>query len=60
MCQVIHSNLGNWYYMLVTIVPSQDDIEKMIIDRKKQELLNKYASDTLVQQEVEARTLLGL
>ena len=46
--------------MLVTIVPSQDDIEKMIIDRKKQELLNKYASDTLVQQEVEARTLLGL
>ncbi|XP_065884662.1 pre-mRNA-splicing factor ISY1 homolog [Dysidea avara] len=41
-------------------VPSQDDIEQMIIAKKKQELLNQYASDTLVQQEVEARTLLGL
>ena len=46
--------------ILVTIVPSQDDIEQMIIAKKKQELLNQYASDTLVQQEVEARTLLGL
>ena len=32
----------------------------MIIDKKKQELLSQYVSDTLVQQEAEARTLLGL
>lgn len=41
-------------------MPSQEEIEKMIIEKKKQELLSQYASETLVQQEAEARTLLGL
>ena len=41
-------------------VPSQEEVEEMLIQRKKQQLLETYASEALQQQSLEARTLLGL
>ncbi|XP_043934029.1 pre-mRNA-splicing factor ISY1 homolog [Protopterus annectens] len=41
-------------------VPSQKEIEEAIVRRKKMELLQKYASETLMAQSEEAKTLLGL
>ncbi|NWI32408.1 ISY1 factor, partial [Sula dactylatra] len=41
-------------------VPSQQEIEEALVRRKKMELLQKYASETLMAQSEEAKTLLGL
>ncbi|KAL1007871.1 hypothetical protein UPYG_G00092780 [Umbra pygmaea] len=41
-------------------VPSQKDIEEALVRRKKMELLQKYASETLMAQSEEAKALLGL
>ncbi|XP_061147258.1 pre-mRNA-splicing factor ISY1 homolog isoform X2 [Syngnathus typhle] len=41
-------------------VPSQKEVEEALVRRKKMELLQRYASETLQQQNQEARTLLGL
>ncbi|KAM8867586.1 pre-mRNA-splicing factor ISY1 homolog [Synchiropus picturatus] len=41
-------------------VPSQKEVEEALIRRKKMELLQRYASETLQAQSQEARTLLGL
>ncbi|KAG7478106.1 hypothetical protein MATL_G00076850 [Megalops atlanticus] len=41
-------------------VPSQKEIEEALVRRKKMELLQKYASETLMAQSEEAKTLLGL
>jgi len=41
-------------------VPSQQDIEEAIVRRKKMELLQKYASDTLRAEAAEAKALLGI
>ncbi|XP_025060316.1 pre-mRNA-splicing factor ISY1 homolog isoform X4 [Alligator sinensis] len=41
-------------------VPSQQEIEEALVRRKKMELLQKYASETLMAQSEEAKRLLGL
>lgn len=41
-------------------VPTQKDIEEAIVRRKKMELLQKYASDSLRAEAEEAKTLLGI
>ncbi|KAG8335733.1 NineTeen Complex (NTC) component [Homalodisca vitripennis] len=41
-------------------VPSQREVEQALLQRKKQELLNRYASDTVVSQAEEAKELLGV
>ncbi|CAK6981131.1 pre-mRNA-splicing factor ISY1 homolog [Scomber scombrus] len=41
-------------------VPSQREVEEALVRRKKMELLQRYASETLQAQSQEARTLLGL
>ncbi|NWV01659.1 ISY1 factor, partial [Upupa epops] len=41
-------------------VPTQQEIEAALVRRKKMELLQKYASETLMAQSEEAKTLLGL
>ncbi|CAL1612937.1 unnamed protein product [Knipowitschia caucasica] len=41
-------------------VPSQREVEEALIRRKKMELLQRYASETLQHQSQEARRLLGL
>lgn len=41
-------------------VPSQQDVEEMLVRRKKRELLERYASDLLMSQSQEAKTLMGL
>lgn len=41
-------------------VPSQEEVEAMLVQRKKRELLEKYASETLMQQSQDAKALLGL
>ncbi len=40
-------------------VPSQQDVKDALLRKKKLELLERYASDTLQMQSAEARTLLG-
>ncbi|EMP38871.1 Pre-mRNA-splicing factor ISY1 like protein [Chelonia mydas] len=41
-------------------VPSQQEIEEALVRRKKMELLQKYASETLMAQSEDAKRLLGL
>ncbi|XP_027323764.2 pre-mRNA-splicing factor ISY1 homolog [Anas platyrhynchos] len=41
-------------------VPTQQEIEEALVRRKKMELLQKYASETLMAQSEEAKRLLGL
>eukprot|EP00118_Oscarella_pearsei_P025990 m.309173 g.309173 ORF g.309173 m.309173 type:complete len:280 (+) comp45696_c0_seq1:78-917(+) len=41
-------------------VPSQVEVEAILVRKRKQELLNKYASEQLISQGNEAKTLLGL
>ncbi|EDO45398.1 predicted protein [Nematostella vectensis] len=41
-------------------VPSQKEVEELLVQRKKRELLDKYASEALMQQSQEAKALLGL
>ncbi|XP_056324596.1 pre-mRNA-splicing factor ISY1 homolog [Danio aesculapii] len=41
-------------------VPSQKEIEEALVRRKKMELLQKYASESLMAQSQEAKALLGL
>lgn len=40
--------------------PSVSQVEEALVRRKKMELLQRYASETLQAQSQEARTLLGL
>uniref|UniRef100_A0A1B6CKF9 Pre-mRNA-splicing factor ISY1 homolog n=1 Tax=Clastoptera arizonana TaxID=38151 RepID=A0A1B6CKF9_9HEMI len=41
-------------------VPSQKEVEQALVQRKKQELLNRYASDTVLSEAEEAKQLLGV
>ncbi|KAK3736674.1 hypothetical protein QZH41_020403, partial [Actinostola sp. cb2023] len=41
-------------------VPTQQEVEQILVQRKKMELLDKYASEALIQQSQEAKALLGL
>jgi pre-mRNA-splicing factor ISY1 len=41
-------------------VPSQKEVEQALLQRKKQELLNRYASDAVIAQSEEAKELLGV
>ncbi|XP_075993851.1 pre-mRNA-splicing factor ISY1 homolog [Genypterus blacodes] len=41
-------------------VPSQKEVEEALVRRKKMELLQRYASETLQAQSLEARALLGV
>ncbi|XP_004210924.1 pre-mRNA-splicing factor ISY1 homolog [Hydra vulgaris] len=41
-------------------VPSQKEVEDMLVRHKKQELLDRYASDILKAQSSEAKALMGL
>ncbi|OWA53335.1 Pre-mRNA-splicing factor ISY1-like protein [Hypsibius exemplaris] len=58
--EVMEVEDGSGRHLVTVDVPSQQEVEDAIVRRKKQELLEKYASETLMQQSAEARTLLGL
>ncbi|XP_041080256.1 pre-mRNA-splicing factor ISY1 homolog [Polyodon spathula] len=51
---------GSQKFIAHVPVPSQKEIEEALVRRKKMELLQKYASETLMAQSEEAKTLLGL
>ncbi|CAH3026538.1 unnamed protein product [Porites evermanni] len=50
---------GNQPFVAHVPVPSQKEVEEMLVQRKKMELLEKYASETLMQQSQEAKALLA-
>ncbi|GAQ80558.1 pre-mRNA-splicing factor ISY1 [Klebsormidium nitens] len=41
-------------------LPDEKEIERMVLERKKQELLSKYASEALIKEETEAKALLNI
>lgn len=41
-------------------LPDEKEIERMVLQKKKQELLSKYASEDLVGEEAEAKELLNI
>ncbi|XP_046386329.1 pre-mRNA-splicing factor ISY1 homolog [Ischnura elegans] len=47
-------------FMAHVPVPSQKEVEAALLQRRKQELLERYASDDLMRQEGEAKSLLGV
>ncbi|TKS65698.1 Pre-mRNA-splicing factor ISY1 -like protein [Collichthys lucidus] len=51
---------GGVSFMAHVPVPSQKEVEEALVRRKKMELLQRYASETLQAQSQTARTLLGL
>ncbi|KAF0987665.1 hypothetical protein HZS_1255 [Henneguya salminicola] len=42
------------------VVPSQQDVENMLVEHKRKELLNRYVSESLSAQHEESKALLGL
>jgi len=50
---------GQPKYIAHVPVPSQQEIEEALLRRKKMEMLEKYANETLTQQSHEAKTLMG-
>jgi len=51
---------GEKHFISHVPVPSQKDVEEMLVRRKKLELLDRYASEVLKQQSSQAKTLLGV
>lgn len=41
-------------------LPDEKEIEKMIVEKKKMELLSKYASDSLLEEQSEAKAMLNI
>lgn len=41
-------------------LPDEKEIERMVVEKKKLELLSKYASDDLVKEELEAKEMLNI
>jgi pre-mRNA-splicing factor ISY1 len=41
-------------------LPDEKEIERMVVEKKKQELLSKYASEDLVKEEQEAKEMLNI
>lgn len=41
-------------------LPDEKEIERMVVEKKKQELLSKYASDNLLEEQQEAKALLNI
>lgn len=41
-------------------LPDEKEIEKMVVERKKMELLKKYATEGLVEEQNEAKALLNI
>ena len=41
-------------------LPDEKEIEKMVLLKKKMELLREYASEDLVEQEKEAKAMLNI
>ncbi|GAU90179.1 hypothetical protein RvY_02634 [Ramazzottius varieornatus] len=57
--EVLEVEDGTGRHLITVDVPSQQEVEDAIMRRKKQELLEKYASEALIQQSEESRALLG-
>ncbi|XP_055345906.1 pre-mRNA-splicing factor ISY1 homolog [Paramacrobiotus metropolitanus] len=58
--EVMEIEDGSGRHLVTVDVPSQQDVEDALVRRKKLELLEKYASQALMQQSEEAKALLGL
>jgi len=60
---VLPSESGNGedepHFIAPVAVPTQKDVEEALVKRRKMELMEKYASESLLQQFHEARTLMG-
>ncbi|XP_052180528.1 uncharacterized protein LOC127793824 [Diospyros lotus] len=41
-------------------LPDEKEIERMVVEKKKMELLSKYTSETLLEEQVEAKTMLNI
>uniref|UniRef100_A0A5B7B0J4 Pre-mRNA-splicing factor ISY1 n=1 Tax=Davidia involucrata TaxID=16924 RepID=A0A5B7B0J4_DAVIN len=41
-------------------LPDEKEIEKMVVEKKKMELLSKYASENLVEEQIEAKAMLNI
>lgn len=41
-------------------LPDEKEIERMVVEKKKQELLSKYASEFLLEEQVEAKKMLNI
>lgn len=41
-------------------LPDEKEIEKMVLEKKKMDLLSKYASEDLVEQQTEAKSMLNI
>ncbi|XP_016573138.2 pre-mRNA-splicing factor ISY1 homolog isoform X1 [Capsicum annuum] len=41
-------------------LPDEKEIERMVVERKKMELISKYASEDLMEEQMEAKTMLNI
>ncbi|KAI3504149.1 hypothetical protein L1887_32694 [Cichorium endivia] len=41
-------------------LPDEKEIERMVLEKKKMELLNKYASENLLEEQIEAKAMLNI
>ncbi|CAL1531675.1 unnamed protein product [Lymnaea stagnalis] len=54
------NELEKQHFIAHVPVPSQKDIEQALLHRKKLELIQRYASESLQEEETEARDMLGV
>lgn len=60
MSEMVESTITSHTYVAHVPVPSQKEVEEALVQRKKQELLERYASDALQTQVEESKKLVGL
>ncbi|KAH1113853.1 hypothetical protein J1N35_007231 [Gossypium stocksii] len=47
-------------FVLHVSLPNEKEIERMVVERKKIELLSKYASEGLLEEQSEAKDMLNI
>lgn len=60
MSEMVESTITSHTYVAHVPVPSQKEVEEALVRRKKQELLERYATDALQTQVEESKKLVGL
>ena len=47
-------------FVVHVLLPDEKEIEKMVLQKKKADLLNRYVSDVLMEEQTEAKDLLNI
>lgn len=58
--EMMEKETGEREFMVHVPLPDEKEIEKMVVEKKKMELLSKYASEDLLEEQSEAKDMLNI